>query len=335
VHFGKLMIDPGLAYAQEHYGFPNGGKTQTIINPTFNGTYSFNPTNVVRFSYGNTASFIGTGYVYREGSSTYNPNKAGFAFSPQINHSGDLMFEHDFGNNTTLRIGPWFNRTSNYFESYKPILSTNPFKLGPSVLSNAQAHNAFGAELALNHVDNRLHGMSWWLSGTYDNFWTTSYGLAGSFVNTPLPQNLIDEGVFVRASENPLFSGTFLADFRSDRFHLDPLLYYQVDDFYNIGHISSASGSPQIDQNELVAGGYWKASLTAYEELGPNRNFIAGFKVDNLFDNKNDVSPCASDGTGCFPFNGPSSGINGAPGYFYQNYTQSPRLFYFFLGIKT
>lgn len=359
LRIGHFLLTPGLAYAQEHYGYPNGGKTQHIINPTFNGTYTFDPNNVVRFSYGNTSSFVGAGYVYRESSGTYNPDKAGFSFDPQQNHSADLMFEHQFGNNTSLRIGPWYNKTTNYFEQFTPVTYTNGVpSFGKPVLSNAQAHNAFGMEFGLNHIDTRPMGISYWLSGTYDNYWTTSTSLAGSFVNSPLPQNIIDQGVFVRAQGNPLVSGTLLADFHSNRFHLDPLIYYQTQSFYNIGVISqcttwvtsssttcSAHGgtftsSPFIAQPEQIAGGYFKVKLTGYEELGPNRNFYLGFTVDNLTDNRNDVTPCNSGGTGCFPFNGPFSGVNTPVGnatnpvYIYQDYTQTPRLFYVFAGVK-
>jgi len=341
VRVGKFLLSPGVAYAQEHYAFPNGGATQRIINPTFNGTYTFNPDNVVRFSYGNTSSFVGTGYVYRTGSGTYNPNKSNFAFAPQLNHSSDLMFEHNFGDGTTMRIGPWLNKTTNYYESYRPVVSTNPYKLGPSVLSNAGAHNAFGAEFALNHVNNAPRGTSYWISGTYDNYWTTSTSLAGSFVNSPIPQNLIDKGVFVRAFANPLLQGTAVVDVHSNGFHLDPMVVYSTEYFYNIANTHNpvtgktcvdATGGPQICQNEKIAGANFWTKLTAYQELG---RFVVGVRIDNLFNNTNDVSPCTSDGTGCYPFNGPQSGVSTLPGVdIYQNYSQGPRTLYFFAGLK-
>jgi hypothetical protein len=57
--------------------------------------------------------------------------------------------------------------------------------------------------------------------------------------------------------------------------------------------------------------------------------------VSNLFDNVTDTTPCQSDGTGCWPFDGPQSGVT-APlnQWIYQNYSQSPRTIYFFAGIK-
>jgi hypothetical protein len=91
---------------------------------------------------------------------------------------------------------------------------------------------------------------------------------------------------------------------------------------------------PYIDQPEAIAGGYWKVNLTPYVELGANRNVIVGFKIDNLFDNTNDVTPCLSSGTGCYPFDGPQSGVYNQNGYIWQNYSQSPETIYFFAGIK-
>lgn len=343
VHIGKFLLSPGIAYAQEHYAYPGGGKTQHVVNPTFNGTYSFDPDDVIRFSYGNTSSFIGSGYVYRTSSGTYNPDKAGFAFEPQINHSADLMYEHNFGNGTTMRIGPWWNSTTNYYESFQPIISLNPYKLGPSVLSNNGAHNALGAEFAFNHVDDRPLGISYWLSATYDNYWTTSTSLAGSFVNSPIPPNLSSAGVRVRAFANPLLQGTIVADFHSNRFHFDPMLVYSTEYFYNIGATTdaagnpcpNAAGAPQICQNELVAGANWWTKLVFYDELGPARNYIVGLRVDNFLNNTNDVAPCLSNGTGCFPFDGPQSGVITPPNtYIFQNYSQGPQTFFFFAGVK-
>lgn len=340
LHVGKWLLSPGLSYAQEHYGCPVAGcVTQHALNPTFNGTYTFDPRNVVRFSWGTTSSFVGAGYVYHEGSTVYDPNKAGFSYSPQINHSADLMFEHAFNDGTTMRFGPYYNRTDNYFQSYRPIIgNTGGVPIyGPAVFTNGQKHKTFGFELAVNHVDNRPKGVSYWLSGTYDNYWGTS-GLSAAFINFPLPQNIIDQGIYVRAFGNPLLQGTLLADFHSDRFHFDPMAVYSTDYFYNAGvYCTKKAGvtvAPYICQNENMAGANWWTRIMAYEELGAQRNYVVGFRVDNLLDNTNDVTPCNSTGTGCYPFNGPQSGITNTFGPIYQNYSQGPRTFYFFAGVK-
>ncbi|HKU68092.1 MAG TPA: TonB-dependent receptor [Candidatus Baltobacteraceae bacterium] len=345
VHVGKLLLTPGLAYATEHYGCPvSGCTTQHALNPTFNGTYTFDPKNVVRFSYGNTSSFIGAVYVYRENSRTYNPSKPGFSYDPQINHSADLMYEHAFNDGTTVRLGPFYNKTDNYFEEYTPIIVVNGVPtFGKSVLSNGQRHKTFGLELAVNHVDNRPTGISYWLAGTYNNYWATTTNLSGAFVNFPLPQNIINQGIYVRAFDNPLVQGTLLADLHSGRFHFDPMIVYSADYFFNTGLTSLPDGTPCVDanglpficQNEQIAGANWWTKLVAYEELGPSKNFILGLRVDNFLNNTNDVAPCVSDGTGCFPFNGPQSGVVDTPGsLIFQNYSQGARTFFFFAGVK-
>jgi hypothetical protein len=342
IHVGKWLLSPGLAYATEHYACPVPGcTTQHAFNPTFNGTYTFDPKDVIRFSYGNTSSFIGAVYVFREGSSTYNPNQPGFSYNPQLNHSADLMFEHAFNDGTTMRFGPYYNKTDNYFEEYTPFSIVNGvFTPGKTVLSNGQRHKTFGFELAVNHVDNRPTGVSYWLSGTYDNYWATTGSLSEAFVNLPLPQNIIDQGIYVRSFDNPLLQGTLLADFHSGRFHFDPMVVYSTEYFYNTGITcdTDANGNPVapfICQNENIAGANWWTKLMAWEELGTNRNYIVGIRIDNFLDNTNDVAPCVSDGTGCFPFNGPQSGVINTPGTaIYQNYSQGPRTFYFFAGVK-
>ena len=187
------------------------------------------------------------------------------------------------------------------------------------------------------------HGISYWLTATYDNYWTTSAFLAGSFINTPLPQNILNQGVLVRASDNPLWNTSALFDFHYDRFHFDPFIVYQPDYFFNTGVISTTvtkkngkvvTVPPYISQPEQIAGAYWIGNVQAYEELGTNRNFIVGMRVTNIFDNTHDVAPCFSGGTGCFPFDGATSGVFNSPGYIYQNYTQSPRTLEFFGSFK-
>jgi len=399
IHIGKLMLSPGLTYAQRHYGFPAdqgyatgkgicpngvtcnvyaGGYTARALDPTFNGTYAFSANDDVKFSYGDTTSFISSAYIYTtslangtgfDGLITLrNPFLPGTSFAPQQNHAGELLWEHNFGNNTTMRVGPYFNKTSNYYESYRPFLgffinTCNPLSIGSctpctagsancvpifakiTTLSNTGRHQTFGLEFGFNHVNNLPRGLSYWVGATYDNYWTTERSLSAAYINTPLPYNIIQQGIMIRAASNPLWSGTVLADYHSNGFHLDPLIYYQGDTFFNTGQTNTgypnfttckdSNGLQYICQNQMIAHGWWRAKLTAYKEFGPKGNVIVGFTADNLFDNNTDTAPCISDGTGCPPFNGPQSGIIDTPGsWIYQNYSQSPRTFYFFIGTK-
>jgi len=400
-HIGKLMIQPGITWARRHYGFPadqgyatgaglcprgqkcnvySGGYTATALDPTFNGSYAFSPNDDIKFSWGDTTSFISSAYIYTSSlaagtgdaglATTRNPFVPGTTFEPQQNHAGELLWEHNFGNNTTMRVGPYFNKTSNYYNNFRPffgyfqkgcsalnISACTPCTVGPtscvpifarnSVLTNNNRHQTFGFEFGLNHINNAPRGTSYWLSATYDNYWTTATSLAGAYINSSLPANIIQSGMMIRATSNPLWSGTILADYHSNGFHFDPLIYYQGDTFFNTGQRNtgfpnyrtcSSHGLQYICQNEMIAHGWWRAKVTTYKEFGPKRNLVLGVTVDNLFNNTMDTTPCQVDnsGTGCFPFTGPQSGVVGvAPGtQIYQNYSQSPRTFYFFAGIR-
>jgi hypothetical protein len=344
----------------------------------------------LKFSWGDTTSFIGSEFIWTSSvaaftgfdsiSSTVNPFLPGTTFQPQTNHAAELLFEHNFGEGTTLRVGPYYNKTTNYYNEFRPFLgyfistaaspcnpldvsSCTPCSVGSAnclpifarspILTNNGEHQAFGVEFGLNHVDNHPRGLSVWLAGTYNNYWTTTAFISGgAFINVPLPANIIAQGIRVRFPQNPLWNTTLLMDYHSDRFHLNPLIYYQADTFFNTGitsqcttfltnspSVCAANGgtfvAPFIFENQQLAHGWWLANLTAYEELGPKRNYTLGMRVTNIFDNETGLTPCISDGTGCFPTNGPQSGVITAPGaLIYQNVTETPRTFYFFAGVR-
>lgn len=379
LRFGKLLVDPGVAYGQRHYAYPadqgyagttangqtavitQGGATQRIVNPTFNGTYTFDPNNVVRFSYGNTSNFVATAYVYLSslGLLHRNPFLPGASFQPQINHSADLMWEHRFRDGTTMRVGPYYNKTTNYYNSYRPFLGYYTSGCNPqtssgctpcpqgttgcqpvfqktAILSNNNRHQTMGVEFGLNHVNTMPVGLSYYLSATYDNFWTSAADISGAFINSPLPDNITSSGLLIRSASNPLWTSTLLADFHSHFFHVDPLVYYQGDTFFNTGRTcSSSTVAPYICQNEQIAHGWWRADLLVYTGLGQKGNLTVGFKVNNLLNQVTDTAPCKSDGSGCFPFDGSLSGVTAPSGsLIYQNYSQGPRTFQFYLGVK-
>jgi hypothetical protein len=396
-HFGKVMVSPGITYAQRHYAFPadygyvgdtrtvngqpvtasdiySGGYTAKAWDPTINGTYTFDPNNVLTFSYGDTTNFIATAYVYNNSLAQYSGFDAGHSyrdpfipgttFAPQQNHAAELMWEHNFGDGITMRVGPFHNSTNNYYAEYNPLLgyfnsgcSANsistctpcsagtagcvPVQSKSTLLSNNNATEETGVEFGLNRIDNAPRGTSFWLSATYDNYWDTSGDISGAYINFPLPQYLIDQGVKVRAASNPLWNVTALMDYHSNGFHFDPIFSYQGDTFFNTGVVSqptdsngNPTGPPYISQPEQIAHGWWTANLMAYKEFGGTRGFTVGFNVQNIFDNVTPIYPCYSGGNGCYPFNGPQSGVSNQTGLIYQNFSQTPRTFYFFAGIK-
>lgn len=355
IRFGNLMIDPGLLYAAEHYGFPQGGMTESIWNPTFNGTYTFNQKNVMRFSYGSTSSFIGSAFVYATPNSLLsefgdipNPFAPGNTFKPQLNHSADLMWEHQFDSETSLRFGPYWNKATNYFAEYTPVIGYTPagipiFSSHP-VYANNQRHQALGFEFGLNRVDHHPTGLSMFLTATYDNFWDTTGTLAASYINYPLPDSLVNEGVMVRDTDDPLWETSFLFDYHMNGLHIDPWFVYQGDFFYDGNEITGCPSCVPATPYELtgkqqIASGFWNVNLQIYQDIGPKKNFFVGGVITNLtnnYDNAN-LIPCESTfGTGCFPyFSGPQSGVLNAPGTnIYQNFTQEPRTFEVYAGVR-
>ena len=331
---GRFTLEPGLRYSEGDYFFP-GNKAVEVVSPTFSGTYRASSKDVLRFSYGNTANFIGTVYVYRQYSTTYDPNKSGGDYSPQVNHTADLMLEHAFSSNTSLRFGPWYRKSNNYFALYKPFLGYNSSGkplFGITQPTTAGANNVLGLEFGFNHNDPRPVGVSSFVSGTYQNYWTTSIsGLTGSYGASQLPNNLVQQGVRVRSSTNPLFDGTIGFDAHAGPWSLLPLFYYQYGTFYNVGVLKNS----QISAPESIAPAHWVANATLLRRLDRSGDATVGLRVTNVFDNTKDTTPCVSNGTGCSPFDGPYSGVTTAPGaLIYQNYTQNPREFELFFNLK-
>jgi hypothetical protein len=96
---------------------------------------------------------------------------------------------------------------------------------------------------------------------------------------------------------------------------------------------------------ELQGMGYWKLNVTLAKDIGSH--FIAGVHVLNATNNLHDWTgatiPCYNpqdsslpngQGSGCFGLSGPQSGTVAPVGYIYQNLTESPRAYEFFLNYK-
>jgi Carboxypeptidase regulatory-like domain len=333
---GRFTLEPGLRYSEGSYFFP-GSKVVSAVSPTFSGVYRAGPNDAFRFSYGDTVNFVGSTYIYRQFSTAFDPNAhPGASYAPQTNTDAEIQWEHQFDRNTSLRIGPYQRSSDNYYALYRPFIGINPAnglpRFGPQTPSNAGHNHVFGAELGLNHVDNRPVGISYFLSGSYENFWTTSVSslLGSSFSQAQLPATLVAQGIRVRSTDDPPFNGSLALDMHAHQWSLLPLFTYQFGTYYNVGRISNS----QISEPEAQASAHWIANTTLQYRLDKAGRSTVGIRVTNLFNNLADTTPCLSDGTGCFPFNGPLSGVKGQPGFIYQDYTQNPRLFEFFFTVK-
>jgi Carboxypeptidase regulatory-like domain len=365
-NIGRFTFEPGIRETQMYYGFgqANGGpKEVSFLAPSVLGTYRINPSNALRFSYATSGQFIGTEFVYRLNSTTYNPLTNGpQAFQPQINNVYDLQWEHQFDANTSIKIGPYYRASNNYLGFFTPFLGfrpgTNIPMYGDTELRSGLKIRSFGAELGFSHLDPRDTGFSFWVSGSYNNYWTQVSALTGgqiSFVNFPLPDNFLNQGIFVRGYQVPLLSSTLTMDLHSHGWHFLPVIYYTYDNFYNTGGCIPTDGSgnyilpyTQSSQPEDCGSvtdtapvlapqgnsmGYWYVNATLSKDLG--RHFTVGVRVSNLSNNQHGSTPCFSDGTGCFPFNGPQSNFASAPNtYVYQPITQDPRRIEGFLNIR-
>lgn len=332
IRAGKLLVTPGIYWSRIWYGAPallGGSRSAGIWNPTFNGTFSFSSNDVLRFSYGNSSSFIGSAYIARTNpvgpqgvpvaNKRYDPATNGASVSPELVQSGDLMWEHAFGRNTSMRVGPFYNNSVGYYESYRSLKGFNNGtpQYGPAVNSSSGRHHEIGIEFALNHLDNRPRGLSYWIAATYDNFWSTSVSnLNGaSPVFAPLPSYFTSRGILDRNPTNPLFTATIVGDYHSNRFHWYPELFYNLDTFYNVGFTQqfvkgSPVGPPALTKN-AIAGAWYLLNMTFAEDLGPNKDVTVGITAKNLLDQGNAASPClVVDPTGCGGVNGPLSGVN-------------------------
>lgn len=357
-NLGKFTIEPGVRLSEMFYGFPKtvgGGHAVGFVAPSVLGTYRISQKNALRFSYAESGQFIGTEFVYRLNSPTYNPSKWGeSAYQPQINHVTDLQWEHQFDPNTSLKVGPYFRASNNYLGFFAPFLGFQPGgvpKFGDTELQSGLHIRSFGAELGLSHVNRQDTGISYWLAGSYNNYWTQTSAFNGgqiSFINFPLPDNFLKQGIYVRGYQVPLFSGTIAADIHSKGWHLLPVAYYSIHNFYNTGAcVDPTVGAPYVnDCNSAAADtsttpvlapesqgmGYWFANATLLKDI--NKKYTVGVRISNLTNNQHGPTPCLSDGTGCYPFNGPTSNFTSAPNtYVYQPITQTPRAYEAFLNI--
>jgi hypothetical protein len=351
-NLGRFTLQPGLRWSRIWYGLPKsaspGGSISVgAFNPTFAGTYRANASNVLRFSYGATQSFIGTEFVYRArndgGATPYNPKRPGLSFQPQLNHNADLMLEHTFAPGTSLRFGPWYRHSTGYFQLYRPVIGSNKdgtpryASSSQAIPSNGGENRAFGFELGFTREDRRPVGASVYFAATYDNLWTTSVSQV-SFSNTPLLPEFTAIGVRVRNPSVPLIGASASADLHSGPWHFLPLVVYSGDTYFNTGQClngTNANGTPQYTScyaakrprvlaPTFTAKGYWAANATLLREF--NKQTL-GVRVSNLFNRLSGAVPCyAYTSQGCAGVDGPGSGVTSVPGSFiYQNVSQDPR----------
>jgi len=372
-NIGRLTLEPGLRWSRIFYGVPptdGGAVSAQFYAPSILGTYRIGQKSALRFSWATSGQYIGTEFVYRLNSSTYNPVTNGAnAYQPQVNHVTDFQFEHEFNPTTSIKFGPYYRTTDNYLSSYEPFLGFKPGTdiphYGDQVLSNGTKIHSLGAEFGFSHLDPAPTGASLWISGSYNNYWTQVSAVTGgqvSFLGFPLPGPFLQQGIFVRGYLTPLFAGTITADIHSHGWHLEPVAYYSFDTFYNTGGCEPTDGNGHLlpynqysqptdcgsitDRAPVLApegvgGGYWYVNATLSRQI--DSRVTIGLNVQNVTNNQHGTTPCYNSqdpslpigiGSGCSGNNGPQSGIAVPVGYIYQNLTESPRTYEAFMRLK-
>ncbi len=341
MNIGKWTVEPGLRYSYISYAIPNqplftstaqpngvpgGTSSSKFLAPSLLGTYRMDPNDVIRWSYSTTGQFIGTEFVYRLGSCTYNPFCINPATGktpnndPQVNTSFDLQYERQLGNSTSFKVGPYYRFSNNYLASFSPVINPDEVaaggapKYGPPEVTNNLHIRSFGIEFGLSHVENTPVGKSFWLSASLNNYWTQVSDLGQvSFINFPIADYFVQRGQYVRSQFVPPFAATLVGDLHANGFHILPAIYYTYGNFFNTGGCidrDPATGAPlpynQYSQpddctsdastfNQTLAPimapqmqgmAYWKANVTFLKELGDH--YVVGARVTNLTNNMHD-----------------------------------------------
>ncbi|GAC1442139.1 MAG: hypothetical protein NVSMB59_04050 [Vulcanimicrobiaceae bacterium] len=351
-HVGRFTLEPSLRYDQEKYSVPasiGGAYFARSVSPRFAATYAFSPYLVTRGSYTVTSEFVPATYVYNgsvdgtQGSGqTRNPYAPGAAIAPSMDHNVDFSLEYGLRDNkTSLKLSPYYHKSTNRLAVYRnPALNAdgslvfNPdgsVKFGSqSFAKNGGITQDFGIELGLNHVETGP-GLSYFLSGTYQNYWSSSTTLNAAAISpVSASRFLLDRSVY-RVSGNAPISLSLTADYHAHGFHFQPFLLYQCCAYYNVtGSGTTSAPDPTVHQ----APAYYFANATVSYDVGKSaaRSTTIGLRVQNVFDNlKSDIYPTTN-----IYYNSKSPAATAKPGSVfdggYYNFQpgQVPNTLYFF-----
>lgn len=378
--FGKLTVEPSLRYDEETYHIPNrpdyvdaAGKTVKTYaygpygvhawSPRFAFTWASDPYSALRGSYGTTTTFVPAAYVFNNAPSgitdqdgrAISPYFPGSEIAPQRNFNADLSYSHALRNGVdSFRISPFYRHAVDKLaltKVYTVSPSGSVALSGTSFFRTGIQNKATGFELGWNH-QLRGDGFSYYLSGTYVNYWgsLTSSALSGgtpygsvtsnsnSAQNIALRSFLATGALFRNPGQAP-WSFAFTGDYNHQRLHAQPYLVYQVGAPYNVfggtSYTDPVSKKTVIDPNVHFAGAYTFANLDlSYDVLKQGtRTTSLGVNVRNLFDNRHgDIVPSVN---GNYPSGAPDAVYGAIPNTLYYNAPdQQARLFQLYLSTK-
>lgn len=360
-----------------------GGVTSHGWSPTISINYAFSRKDVLIGAASDTMSLPTSYVIYRntpvsmlngprQGSLYYcgPQNPAACKNTPElsINHSYYLMWEHTLGPNTSIKFGPYFNETTNFLTSYTPMYldtTNDPPQWLPiqgetqGVQANNGIRKSTGLEFGLNHDDTRPTGISYWLAGTWNNFWTnTLSSVTTPYGNVSVPPSVT--GAPYRSSADPAFTGSLTLDAHKGALHFYPQWYFQgpttwYRSYYYINSVNTQTGAVTLKPEHSMGWGQLNATLAI--DIGGARDWQIGIQGTNILNNNSPILPSCSSyadraittatsyaaanmGTGCGVYRpvGATSvapGSNTHPGSdTFINVNQSSPLFFFFITKK-
>ncbi|MBV8148699.1 MAG: TonB-dependent receptor, partial [Candidatus Eremiobacteraeota bacterium] len=189
---------PSGSHAAVVVNAPSQQFVYNIWQPRMSGTFTANPDNVVRFSYGryteapdatyeqyNTlqedlADYIGSHFLQ------YGRNTPGYPIQPGTSLNYDTSWEHRFkGTDLSFKVTPFLRQTQNQIQEFFLI----PQQIFTSGL-NVGSQRSEGVEFQMQKGDPAREGLSGLLSFAYTNsyirYGPIAAGAAGTTVITPI-----------------------------------------------------------------------------------------------------------------------------------------------------
>ncbi|HTJ26920.1 MAG TPA: TonB-dependent receptor [Candidatus Limnocylindria bacterium] len=340
--FGKLTVEPSIRYDSETYDIPNrpdivnpdGSITKSYAygaygteawEPRFAFTWAPNAYSAIRGSYGVTSTFVPAAYVYNDSPNGLTAQDSrvvdvyypGSGVVPQRNYNVDLSYEQELKDGVdSFRVTPFYRHATNKLEQVKTYTvapGTNAVTFtGPSYFRTGIENRATGVELAFSHA-LKHDGFSWYLDGTYVNYWgsltaatlatgSTPYGAITS--SSSYLTSFLTTGTMYRNPSQPPWSVSFTGDYRKDRFHADPYVIYQVGAPYNVAgtcenqsYTLAKCPANLLDSTVHFARANWWTALDIGYDVVKVRGHVVtlGLNVRNLFDNvQGDVYPATN-----------------------------------------
>ena len=353
---GKWTFEPSVRYDGMNYLTPVGDYFRQAWDPRFAFSYAASQNTVIRGSYTVTSTFVPAAYVYNaspDGTNATGSNRTPFApgadVHPSMDHNVDFSWEQQLDPVLSLRVSPFYHHSTSKLSFVRNYTLINgiPKFTGQSLPKNNGETRDTGIEIGLNRsLPPAQNGLSWFLSATYQNYWSSSLNLLSPFGGFVNPTTYITSGLLFRNPDNPPYSVSWTADYHHDRFHAMPFLLWQCCAYYNVtGGLTTPA--PGVDTTIHTSPGYFYGNMTFTYDLFPagSKGLTAGMRIQNFTNNtKADVPPSQNvcynggHGGGCVP-GGVSDGVafSYPPGvlpdtqWFWPPVTENPLEIEFFL----